>query len=37
MFATARLAWLPDPMAIPTSASLSAGTSLTPSPVIATT
>ena len=35
--ATARLAWLPDPMAMPRSACLSAGTSLTPSPTMATT
>ncbi|HLI40574.1 MAG TPA: hypothetical protein VKV35_02885 [Streptosporangiaceae bacterium] len=35
--ATERLAWLPEPIAMPRSACLSACTSLTPSPAIATT
>lgn len=36
IWATARVASLPEPIATPMSASLSASTSLTPSPVIAT-
>ena len=36
IWATARDAGLPEPIATPISASLSASTSLTPSPVIAT-